>query len=329
MHATVSYDDGWVRVKFDERLPREEFRQLMRDIPLRWKRAEQGLAGPWTPEIEDTLKDKYGVELVEEEVDLLEMAMTRAEYYAGWSAGAMVRAEGRQKTADATVGNIPLGQPILVGHYSEKRHRADLEKAQRNMAKSAEDYELADKWAHRAEDTVARARRRYSAGALTTRIGYFERDIRKWEKRREELAKIRSEVKEDDAERLEKLEKGRVRIERVIEFFGKRLAVARALLAEAEDAAGDDVRSSIEARRALPIEVGGGVSDSYPDGEYSDLGWLEVVKINPKTVTVKWWLGVESLTYRLPKTEIVQAIPAEEWAKLEKTPYGGALKIVR
>ena len=33
---------------------------------------------------------------------------------------------------------IPLGQPILVGHHSERRHRADIERMHRNAHKMAE-----------------------------------------------------------------------------------------------------------------------------------------------------------------------------------------------
>ena len=44
--------------------------------------------------------------------------------------------EQNQKIMDA----IPLGQPILVDHYSAKRHRSDLDKANNYMSKSiAED----------------------------------------------------------------------------------------------------------------------------------------------------------------------------------------------
>lgn len=38
----------------------------------------------------------------------------------------------------SVVGNIPMGQPILVGHHSERRHRRDLDRADNNMRKSVE-----------------------------------------------------------------------------------------------------------------------------------------------------------------------------------------------
>lgn len=56
------------------------------------------------------------------------------------------RAEKASKEADAsynsesmrTLRSLPLGQPILVGHHSEKRHRRLLERADNDMRKSVE-----------------------------------------------------------------------------------------------------------------------------------------------------------------------------------------------
>jgi hypothetical protein len=43
--------------------------------------------------------------------------------------------EMRFKRADEIASFIPPGQPILVGHHSEKRHRKDLERIQNSMRK--------------------------------------------------------------------------------------------------------------------------------------------------------------------------------------------------
>ncbi|MCU0551882.1 MAG: DUF3560 domain-containing protein [Leptolyngbya sp. Prado105] len=45
--------------------------------------------------------------------------------------------------------HIPLGQPILVGHHSEKRHRRDLHRINDNMRKSIEHGKTADYYAGR------------------------------------------------------------------------------------------------------------------------------------------------------------------------------------
>lgn len=44
----------------------------------------------------------------------------------------------RHKTARSIGDHIPFGQPILVGHHSEGRHRRDIEKIDNNMRKSVE-----------------------------------------------------------------------------------------------------------------------------------------------------------------------------------------------
>jgi hypothetical protein len=40
--------------------------------------------------------------------------------------------------AGAIADRIPMGQPILVGHHSERRHRRDLDRIDRNMCKASE-----------------------------------------------------------------------------------------------------------------------------------------------------------------------------------------------
>lgn len=60
------------------------------------------------------------------------------------------RAESQQRfgIADRIGSFIPLGQPILVGHHSERRHRRDLEKIDNNMRKGLEASKRADQLEH-------------------------------------------------------------------------------------------------------------------------------------------------------------------------------------
>lgn len=43
------------------------------------------------------------------------------------------------KTSHAISEHIPFGQPILVGHHSEKRHRRDISRINSNMQKSIDE----------------------------------------------------------------------------------------------------------------------------------------------------------------------------------------------
>lgn len=50
-----------------------------------------------------------------------------------WAESAKAKAAQKFSAADAAVEGIPFGQPILVGHHSEKRHRRALERCDANM----------------------------------------------------------------------------------------------------------------------------------------------------------------------------------------------------
>ena len=88
-----------------------------------------------------------------------ERAKAKAERYARWAASAEKKSDQYYKTSHAITENIPMGQPILVGHHSEARHRRDLERSWNAMGKSvelskvAESHESkADYWEKRAKD---------------------------------------------------------------------------------------------------------------------------------------------------------------------------------
>lgn len=55
------------------------------------------------------------------------------------------------KASNEAVKHIPMGQPILVGHHSEKRHRATLTKAWDKMGKSIELDKKADYYSDKAK----------------------------------------------------------------------------------------------------------------------------------------------------------------------------------
>lgn len=68
----------------------------------------------------------------------------KLEKRAEWSEKAERRAEQRNEASHRAVDGIPFGQPILIGHHSEKRHRAALHRAQTNATKAYEERQLAE-----------------------------------------------------------------------------------------------------------------------------------------------------------------------------------------
>jgi Domain of unknown function (DUF3560) len=59
-------------------------------------------------------------------------------------------ATGRHFAARERLEMIPLGQPILVGHHSEKRHRKDLARIDEHFAKAKEHHDKAEYFRRRA-----------------------------------------------------------------------------------------------------------------------------------------------------------------------------------
>lgn len=68
-----------------------------------------------------------------------------------WAGKAKTRSDQRFNSARGITDHIPLGQPILVGHHSEKRHRRDLERSDNHMRKGCEELEKAEHHASKAE----------------------------------------------------------------------------------------------------------------------------------------------------------------------------------
>ena len=74
----------------------------------------------------------------------------KAERLREWAGKREAKASAAFQRADQIADMIPMGQPILVGHYSEKRHRADLDRINRGMGAGFEHAEKAKEFDRRA-----------------------------------------------------------------------------------------------------------------------------------------------------------------------------------
>jgi hypothetical protein len=80
----------------------------------------------------------------------------RAERLREWADGREAKSDAAHEASrDATAG-IPFGQPILVGHHSERRHRNAVERGQRQATAAIEHGRTADRHREKA-DNIERA----------------------------------------------------------------------------------------------------------------------------------------------------------------------------
>lgn len=74
----------------------------------------------------------------------------RAERLREWAAKRKQKSAAAFNTARTIADSIPLGQPILVGHHSEKRHRRDLARIDSGMRNGVEHQKMAKSMESRA-----------------------------------------------------------------------------------------------------------------------------------------------------------------------------------
>ena len=86
----------------------------------------------------------------EDGFNVQEWARRKAERLQGYASNAKRKSDNYYKTSHDLVKDIPLGQPILVGHHSEKAHRNILEKSWNAMGKSVEESKKAESYNERA-----------------------------------------------------------------------------------------------------------------------------------------------------------------------------------
>jgi len=80
-----------------------------------------------------------------------ERAKAKAERYRKWSNSAMEKSDQKWKESQEGRDFLALGEPIKVGHHSEKRHRALIERNHRRMDKSVEFRDKAESHESKAE----------------------------------------------------------------------------------------------------------------------------------------------------------------------------------
>lgn len=79
-----------------------------------------------------------------------ERQKARQIYYASKAEKAQRDAEAHRKASSSITGRIPMGQPILRGHHSQKRHERDIARSHAQMRKSMEALKKSQAYASRA-----------------------------------------------------------------------------------------------------------------------------------------------------------------------------------
>lgn len=185
--ATYSPDDNKLRLYASTRLDAETYAQA-KALGFRWAPKQDLFVAPaWTPEREDFLIKLAG-EIEDEDKSLVHRAEERAERFEEYSEKRADDAERAREGVAQIADGIPLGQPILVGHHSERRARKDAERIQSGMRKAVQMWETSKYWESRAAGALAHAKYKELPAVRHRRIKTIEADRRKIERAIEESA---------------------------------------------------------------------------------------------------------------------------------------------
>ncbi|MHB8304081.1 MAG: DUF3560 domain-containing protein [Acidobacteriaceae bacterium] len=122
----------------------------------------------------------------------------RIERREAWDASAEAKSSSHFNTAHQLVAAIPMGQPVLIGHHSENRHRRALERSDNNMRKACELTDLAAHHASKASNLAAALEKTIfsdDADALDALAGR----IAEMEAKRERMKKVNALYRKEDA----------------------------------------------------------------------------------------------------------------------------------
>jgi protein-L-isoaspartate O-methyltransferase len=184
-YIDCAYDpaDDKLRLRASSRLDKETYERV-KAAGYSWAPKQECFYAVWAPHREDLALELAG-EIGDEDTTLVDRAEQRAERFEGYSDNRERDAQAAKAAVDRIADGIPMGQPILVGHHSERHARKDAERIENGMRKAVKMWETSKYWTDRAESALRHAKYLERADVRARRIKTLEADKRKQEKYKE------------------------------------------------------------------------------------------------------------------------------------------------
>src|SRR5579872_727674 len=260
----------------------------------KWRRAFSFWHDP-TAELLEALQTAERTSFAERKEGEQERAAERAERYRGYAANAEAKSEAAHEKFRAILDPIPLGQPILVGHYSEARHRKALSRADAALGKAVQEADKAKHYKSRAFSSSCKAEG-HDVGFMARRLKESEAELRR-------LQRVLADSNEDMCGKYSPdiIERENLRFGILISEYKERVAYWQQQI---DEAGGVPVAPTPE----KPSNINKG------DYVYSDRDWWQVIRVNAKTVTAQCLLrGCDTFKPKIPYAEIEKVITAGEY----------------
>jgi phospholipid N-methyltransferase len=177
--TTATYDpaDDKIRISSSSRLPKDLYDRVKAN-GFGWAPKQECFYAVWTPYREDLALELCG-EIGDEDTSLVDRAEARAERFEEYSDKREADAHAAREAVSRIADNIPLGQPILIGHHSERHARRDAEKIENGMRRAVKMWETSQYWQQRAQGALQHAKYLERPDVRHRRIKTLEAERRK------------------------------------------------------------------------------------------------------------------------------------------------------
>ncbi|NSY39306.1 DUF3560 domain-containing protein [Leisingera sp. ANG59] len=148
--ATYSPEDNKIRLYTSDRLDEETYERV-KAAGFKWAPKQELFVAPkWSCKREDLALELAG-EIEPEGTTLAERAQMKADRLDEIAAKRAAQASAFTRAARDISQRFEFGQPILIGHHSERKARKDKERMDNALSKAAKAHDAIGYWQYRAE----------------------------------------------------------------------------------------------------------------------------------------------------------------------------------
>jgi hypothetical protein len=223
-----------------------------------------------TVDVDDTQRRS----MAEQEQDRAERAEARAERYEERAERRGAQATADYQRARQMAEAIPFGQPILADHYSARSDRNYRDRMGRTYDRAFRGMDEAEELQRRSAAAEATQSHRESVPATLRRIAKLEADARRYQRDLDgRLEYVQNDAGEYKLQLVKPGDRYRARLEAALEGVQEKIAYWR---------------EHVKAAKASGVKVWGPSDFAKGDFVRTRWGWAEVLRVNPKSVSIPW-----------------------------------------
>jgi len=179
--ATYSAEDNKLRIYASARFD-DELWQRFKALGFKWAPKQDLFVAPsWTPEREDFCLE-LAEEITAEDKSLAERAEDKIERIKGYKANRERDASHYAMAASQLGERFASGQPILIGHHSERSARRDQDRINRYQENAVAMAKTAEYWSYKANGVAHHANSKSSQRVIASRIKTLLKDLRDFQR---------------------------------------------------------------------------------------------------------------------------------------------------